>query len=126
MVLKPENLRINILPTTTAITEYKGESMLYDSNMLNLKYEKSDKNILYIGKAGGDNRLRGRIRQLVKYGYCEADNHRGGRAVWQIENNRGLKIGYFTCNSLESKERELLEIYNRNYDVLPLANWQIG
>jgi hypothetical protein len=54
------------------------------------------------------------------------DNHRGGRAIWQIENNKDLLIGYFLCNSPESKEKELLKIYKGQYGVLPLANWKIG
>lgn len=118
-------MNINLLSTTTAITEYKGKSMLYDSIKLNMKYEKSDKVILYIGKAGGNNRLRGRLRQLIRYGYGEADNHRGGRAIWQIRNNKDLILGYFSCNNPESNEKVLLETYGKQYGVLPLANWKI-
>lgn len=125
MVLKPKNIGINILPTTTAIHDYEDKTMLYDTNELNTKYERTDKTVLYIGKAGGNNKLRGRIRQLVRYGYGEADNHRGGRAIWQIENNKDLLIGYFVYNSPESKEKQLLEIYKGQYGVLPLANWKI-
>jgi len=126
MVLKPKKMSINILSTTTAIEKYEDKSMIYDAIKLNTKYERTDKTVLYIGKAGDNNKLRGRIRQLVRYGYREVDNHRGGRAIWQIENNKDLLIGYFLCNSPESKEKELLKIYKGQYGVLPLANWKIG
>lgn len=127
VVLKPEEMILNLLPTTTAITSYNNRNLLYDLDALNKKYNNSDKTLLYIGKAGGEkNKLKSRIGQLVRYGYGEVDNHRGGRAIWQIQNNKDLLIGYFLCNEPNSKEKELLEKYKDMYGVLPLANWKIG
>lgn len=82
---------------------------------------------MYIGKAGGDvNRLKQRIRQLIRYGYGKVQNHRGGRAIWQIANNRHLLIRYIECNNPEITETKLLVKYQEKYGVLPVANWQIG
>lgn len=126
VVFKPENMNINFLPLSTAINKYKEENMLYDVNILNSKYEKSDKLILYIGKAGGKNKLRKRIKQLVRYGYNEVNNHRGGRAIWQIEDNKNLLIGYKMCNYPELTEKNLLLDYCAKNNVLPVGNWKIG
>ncbi|MBS4032635.1 MAG: hypothetical protein KGZ63_14635 [Clostridiales bacterium] len=127
IVKKPKGMKIVISPNTTAIAEYKGSSMLYNEDILLSKYQQSDREILYIGKAGGNrNKLKQRIRQFVKYGYCLVDNHRGGRAIWQIENNKTLLLGFVECDNPEKKENDLLTKYLLNYGVLPLANWKIG
>lgn len=124
IIIKPGNIDIIFSVDTTAIKEYKGKNLLYDLKELKDKYGNSDKKILYIGKAGGEiNKLRGRIRQLIKYGYREADNHRGGRAIWQIENNKELLIGYSVCDNPREKEKELLQEYFKKNRTLPLANW---
>lgn len=127
MVLKPERMIFSLFPTTTAIASYKNRNLLYDLDTLNMKYKNSDKTVLHIGKASVEkNKLKSRIRQLVRYGYGEIDNHRGGRAIWQIQNNKDLLIGYFMCNEPDIKERELLQRYRKINGVLPLANWKIG
>lgn len=126
IIIRPKNMNINFKKYTTAITEFDGKNMLYDLDIIQEKYLRSDKNVLYIGKAGGRNKLRNRIRQLIRYGYNEGNNHRGGRAIWQIENNRDLLLGYLGCNDPENKEKELLKEYSNNNGVLPVANWKIG
>ncbi len=45
--------------------------------------------LLYIGKA---DRLRKRISQYVRTGYGKRANHSGGKAVFQLENNKQRKI----------------------------------
>ena len=127
LVMKPKNMTITFLSKTTAISEYKGKNMMYDVNILQNKFNNSDKEILYIGKAGGTkNNLRKRISQFVKYGYKKAINHRGGRAIWQIKGNKYLLIGYYICDNPEYKEKELLQEYLHKNGTLPVANWKIG
>lgn len=127
IVIKPKNIDGIFSLNTTAIAEYKGKSMLYSIDELLSKFEQSDKEILYIGKAGGNaNKLKQRIEQFVKYGYGLVDNHRGGRAIWQMENNKKLLLGFVECNNPEKKEKELLSEYCQNYGVLPVANRKIG
>lgn len=127
IVMKPKGMDIEFTANTTAINTHNGRNLLYDPDMLSTKYEQSDKEVLYIGKAGGDvNRLKQRVRQLIRYGYGEVQNHRGGRAIWQINDNKRLLIGYKECTDPETAERELLEWYLNKYGVLPVANWQIG
>lgn len=111
---------------TTVITEYKEKSMLYNIDELLPKFEQSDKEKLYIGKAGGKvNKLKQRIKQFVKYGYGLINNHRGGRAIWQIENNKKLLLGFVECNNPAKKEKELLSEYHQKHGVLPIANRRI-
>lgn len=115
----------NFLYNTTAIRDYLGRDMLYRVTVLSDKYSKGDKAVLYIGKAGGVNHsLDKRIRQLVKYGAGEVKNHRGGRAIWQIQNSRDLLLGYLECEQPEIYEKKLLIEYKEKYGVLPVANWQ--
>ena len=126
IIITPKNMNIKFVEDTTALTVFDGKNMLYDLGELKDKYMRSDKNILYMGKAGRRNKLRNRIRQLIRYGYNEVNNHRGGRAIWQIENNRDLLLGYLVCSDPENKEKELLKEYFLNNGVLPVANWKIG
>lgn len=127
ILIRPRNMKIKFLKDTTAITVFDGKNMLYDLDILYEKYLGSDKNVLYIVKDGERNKLRNRIRQLIRYGYNEVNNHRGGRAIWQIENNRNLLLGLLVCSDPENKEKELLkEYFHNNNGVLPVANWKIG
>jgi hypothetical protein len=124
MLVVPDTFNVEFSDQTTAITEFDGKSLLYQISSLKIKFEKTDKKILYIGKAGGErNRLRQRIRQYIRYGYKEVKNHRGGRAVWQINNCKLLLLGYCPFENPEDKERELLENYFERYGTLPVANW---
>lgn len=116
----PEQFCVKILDTTTAIKEFKGQNLLYPAHELKTKFDKTDKKIIYIGKAL---KLQKRITQFLNYGYGKADNHRGGRAIWQIEDNKNLQIGYFICENPDKKEHELLSEYYNQHGILPLANW---
>ena len=124
MVIVPDGFNVIFTEYTTAISEYKGQNLIYPTEVLSSKFNNSDQKILYIGKAGGNtNKLRQRISQFVRYGYQRASNHRGGRAIWQIKDNKHLLIGYFVFAAPENKERELLQEYANKYGVLPVANW---
>lgn len=97
----------------------------YPIEVLCDKYSKSkDKRLLYIGKASGRKGLSRRIRQYVKYGWNEATNHKGGRAVWQIVHAEQLVLTYETCEDADSAEHELLCRFREQNHVLPLANWR--
>lgn len=125
IVMAPSDFEITFLPNTTATTEFGDRSMIYQTEVLQSKFERSDRKILYIGKAdGAHNTLRERIRQLIRYGYCEAFNHRGGRAFWQIENSKNLLIGYNVCEHARELERVALMEYYATYGTYPVANWQ--
>lgn len=126
IIKKPCDLAIKFLDKTTAITDFKSKRLLYDVEILKNKYSGlQDKNILYIGKAACKKGLRQRIGQYIDYGYNEGKIHRGGRAIWQIENCEQLIIDFYCCEECEQEEKSLLKNYkilNGNY---PLANWRL-
>jgi len=125
-VVVPDLFEVTFSTSTTAIREHMGQSLLYDPDMLKCKFSKTDKRILYIGKASGErNRLRRRLWQLVRYGYGEAQNHMGGRALWQINNAPQLLIGYLPCEQATQAEAKLLREYFNRFETLPLANRQL-
>lgn len=127
IVKKPKEMYIEFSLDTTAIKEFKNKNMIYNPDILRSKFENSDREILYIGKAGGhNNKLKQRIKQFIRYGYGEVDNHRGGRTIWQIVNNKTLLLGFMECDNPEEIEKELLKKYEIDYDVLPLGNWKKG
>lgn len=98
---------------------------LYPIDILCDKYMSSkEKRLLYIGKASGKKGLCQRIRQYVKYGWNEAVNHKGGRAIWQIVNAEQLFLSYEICEDAVNREHELLCKFQEQNHVLPLANWR--
>lgn len=125
IVMVPKSFNVRFLESTTAIDVFHGRCLLYPACVLETKYNHTDKRILYVGKAGGEkNKLRQRIKQYVNYGYGEASNHRGGRAIWQIENNQRLLIGFHICEDPREKEKRLLSDYFNLYGTFPVANWR--
>ena len=99
----------------------------YGIELLQKKYENcKNKKLLYIGKAGGEKGLKQRLRQYVLYGYNESKVHKGGRAVWQIEDAQELLVEYACVDNPEAAEKYLLKQYkHQNNGVFPLANWRL-
>lgn len=103
-------------------------AVLYDASKLQSKYNKcKDKKILYIGKANGKNGLHQRLKQYVLYGYDESKIHKGGRAIWQLENAKDLMVEYACVDNPEEMEKLLIKKYSeQNNGTYPLANWRLG
>jgi len=118
----PEGFTLHIADSTTAITEHGGVPMLYPPERLREQYLLGDRQILYVGKGRV---LNTRIRQLVRYAYGKSTTHRGGRALWQIEGNKQLLVGWVVCPEAAACESNLLHQYLATYGVLPLANRQL-
>jgi len=122
----PCNFTVKFLDKTPAISDFKSKNLLYDIKMLENKYSSlQDKNILYIGKADCEKGLRQRIGQYIDYGYKKGKIHRGGRAIWQIENYEKLLIDFYCCIECEHEEKNLLKNYKFLNGDYPLANWRL-
>lgn len=79
--------------------------------------------LIYIGKSTN---LRRRLSEFVRTGYGEAINHYGGSSVFQLENNKQLRIKIYECENCEEREAEEIDRYLNFRKVLPLANWSKG
>ena len=120
--------------------KYKGK--LYKLPKLIEKYESiisyKYNNILYIGKAEGSNGLKERIKKYIQFGYGECKNHSGGRAIWQLKNNKDFYIACIECNNdtMDKKLSNKVESYLiKKYKInnfnntqctlnYPFANWR--
>lgn len=119
-VLRPEGMTIRFTEHM-----YNRSAKLYSAEKLSRKYmDCSDQEILYIGKANGRKGLRQRIKQYIDYGWNHAANHKGGRAVWQIEDAGLLLLAYEECEDAEAQEKQLLADYKAKNGSYPLANWR--
>ncbi len=119
-ILVPKGMNVRFLDKS-----YNSVIPSYDAEQLAEKYLKCvDKEILYIGKAEGKNGLRQRLFQYVKSGWYSGKNHRGGRAIWQVEDAGLLLVIYETCDNAAALERQLLDEYKERNGCLPLANWR--
>lgn len=119
-VLAPEGIPIQFESTAP-----NRAAPLYPADALTQKYaDCRDKQILYIGKADGKKGLRQRIRQYIKYGWNEAVNHKGGRAIWQIRDFGMLLLAFEPCSASAAREHQLLHDYRMLNGCYPLANWR--
>jgi len=104
---------------------YNRSALPYPVEILAQKYmDLADKEILYIGKADGKKGLRQRLRQYMDHGWKNASNHKGGRAVWQIEDAGSLLLAYEVCENAGVREKQLLAEYKAKNGNYPLANWR--
>lgn len=113
----PLGMEINFKDT---IDNHSGDA--YRVEDLESKRVSSD--ILYIGKASGKRGLFQRLRQYMRYGFGTGGNHRGGRAIFQVEGYENLICRWCVCENCEDKERLLLENFKRKYGTYPVANWR--
>jgi hypothetical protein len=112
---------------------FKNEDPNVDIKILKQKWLENNI-ILYVGQAGGirlgnwsNSTLKERIKAYIKFGNGKAIGHRGGRLIWQIENNKNLIVCW---KELKDKiddpckiETQLLNDFKlRNNDKLPFAN----
>ncbi len=79
-------------------------------------------NLIYIGMT--DRTLSERIDELVKYGNNLADNHLGGRYMWQIKYIWDhATIECEECENPKERKKELLQKFKREHNgKLPFAN----
>ena len=103
-----------------AIDNHPGDA--YRVEDLEAKLVPSD--ILYIGKANGKRGLFQRLRQYMRYGFDGGNNHRGGRAIFQIVGHENLICKWYPCEDCEEEEHRLLERYKSKYSTYPIANWR--
>lgn len=128
---------IEIANTTTAITEYvkngKMKNLVYSKSKLMNKLSLCDKEFLYVGKAEAkDGGLNTRISQLIGYAYGKCNNHRGGRALWQIKDWQNiLNIYWCEVENAEKIEKHLLQLHSVEHPnkikglSYPFANWRL-
>lgn len=130
-VLMPEAFCMKYMEKTDGpIFNKKGKQMAYDICKLvkwGEHYSKPDRGggILYIGKASN---LHDRIKQYYEFGYNDEKHfvHEGGRAIWQLKDNKQLIIMFEECKDEEKIEAELIDKYIMKYGSLPFANQRRG
>lgn len=84
----------------------------------------SESCVLYIGKAGGENGLKGRLRAYVGFGCGKSYRHWGGRYIWQLREHGELLIYWKELANEKPRcvEKLLLEKFKDQYGRLPFAN----
>ncbi len=85
--------------------------------------------VLYIGKAGGAKaNLRTRLSSFKRSGQGRADNHRGGRRIWQLVDHADLLVAWLPTpgEDAEAVEREVIGRFKELHGVIPFANRTAG
>lgn len=119
-ILRPEGMPIRFTEQA-----YNPSAKLYSAEQLSHKYSAcTNQEILYIGKADGKKGLRQRLKQYMNYGWGHATNHKGGRAIWQIEDAGLLLLAFEECEDARAREKQLLADYKAKNGSYPLANWR--
>lgn len=119
-ILAPEGM-----PIVFHDRAYHSKGQIYPPEKLYHKFEHcAEHKTLYIGKAEGKHGLRQRLKQYMDYGRGQGKIHRGGRAIWQIENADFLLVAYEVCKQPGVQEHQLLREYRAQNGTYPLANWR--
>lgn len=92
--------------------------------------ELSNHHIIYIGKANGKEGLKKRINDYIRFGKKTQEKiekngicHRGGRAIWQLDDYKELKIYWKESDSPRTEEKELIANFKKqNNGNRPFAN----
>lgn len=77
--------------------------------------------IVYIGKA---NKLRRRLRELIRFGQGHAIGHWGGRLMWQLESPSDLEVAWLETPDRDPREveSELITAFRAQTGQPPFAN----
>lgn len=129
-VLRPEASEVLLTDTSTAFWHQR-KNPAYPTMKLQRRWELPTP-VLYIGKAGGiagGTSLWERLHLYRRYGAGENAAHRGGRAIWQVQDAAyQLLVGWTTTSGLDPEcvEEQLLELFENRFGLLPLANQRRG
>lgn len=85
--------------------------------------------VVYIGKAGGATaNLRTRLSSFKRSGQGRADNHRGGRRIWQLADHADLLVAWLPTpgEDAEALERALIRRFKELHGAIPFANRTAG
>ena len=81
--------------------------------------------VVYVGKGAGRKGLKGRLCQLLDFGFGKPVGHRGGRLLWHLRDSRELLVRWRTCLAKEADraETEAIARFKVVYDdKRPYAN----
>lgn len=129
-VLLPKEIDFVLKNETTAITEYNGRKLVYDSEeeietiterwKIIQSCDEDDNNLLYIGCS---NDLKRRLKEFAQYGVKKSKTHRGGKIIWQIENAINFQIEIIPTVEYKKEEYRLIRDYRKRHkDQRPIAN----
>lgn len=87
----------------------------------------SDCKVIYVGKAGGENKkatLQTRLKQYLKFGQGKNIGHYGGRMIWQLSDAQDLIVCWKELPNDEPSfvEGKLINIFKEKYGKRPFAN----
>ena len=68
---------------------FKGKDPSYKPEVA-LKNWVEGAQVMYVGKAAGQKGLKGRLCQLIDFGFGKCVGHRGGRLLWHLEESEKL------------------------------------
>lgn len=129
-VLRPGDSEVLLTETSTAFW-YQGKNPAYKLMKLQTRWDLPTP-VLYFGKAGGmegGTSLWERLQLYRRYGAGENVTHRGGRAIWQIQDAANQLLVCWTETpglGPECVEEQLLDLFRSDFGVLPLANQRRG
>lgn len=129
-VLRPAGSEVLLSAASTGFW-HKDRNPAYPLTRLQKKWDLQTP-VLYIGKAGGihgGTSLWERLHLYRRYGAGENATHRGGRAIWQVQDAANqLLLCWADTPSLDPGcvEEQLLRFFEATYGMLPSANQAHG
>ena len=105
---------------------FKGKDPTVSVQLLNDRWVEGPL-VIYIGQSGGGSSqatLKRRLKQFMKFGQGLPIGHWGGRLIWQLKDNRKLKICWKSYINDDPRliEKALIVNFNQVYGKNPFAN----
>lgn len=105
---------------------YKGNDPTVPIEVLKKRWNDSA-SVIYIGQAGGKDskqNLSDRLKKYMRFGQGKKTSHWGGRLIWQLKNNRRLKVCWKSIleQDPETIEKELIKEFEHYFGKKPFAN----
>ena len=125
LLLRPDNRKLEFVERGTGGFFKNRNPNVPISELTNRWIEEAQ--IIYIGKAGGDNSeatLYSRLKQYLNFGQGKKVGHWGGRYIWQIKDIDDYIICWKELPDDEPRDIEiqLLGMFKEKFHRLPYAN----
>lgn len=98
---------------------FKGKDPTVNTRYLEQNWVKGA-TTLYVGET--QRTLYKRVSELIQFGSGRPVGHKGGRLIWQLENNDDLLICWLAHNNPIEMKNKILREFKSKYNALPFAN----
>ena len=104
LIVRIVDSRPRFLPESTG-GWFKGKDPSYARGVVQASWVEGA-HVMYVGMTKGRKGLKGRLCQLVDFGFGKPVGHRGGRLFWHLGDSAELQVRWRTCPAAEADQAQ--------------------